>query len=87
MDVGVRTNEDMGRRGALQVACWETIEEFGRVAGQRKVARADNARELAEWVGDVQETDGLAAHGLTGPYQRLVGPGGCSTINPTDPMV
>ena len=33
MDAGVRTNEDMGRCGALQAACWETMEEFGRVAG------------------------------------------------------
>ena len=51
MDAGVRTNEDMGRCGALQVACWETMEEFGRVTGQRKVARTDSARELAEWGG------------------------------------
>ena len=44
-------NEDMGRLGVLQAACWETMEEFGRVAGQRKVAHADSARELAEWGG------------------------------------
>ena len=49
MDAGVRTNEDMGRRGVLQAACCETMEQFGRVTGQRKVARADSARELAEW--------------------------------------
>ena len=68
MDVGVRANEDMGRRGALQAACWETNEEFGWVARQRKVARVDSARELAEWVC-VQETDGPAARGLIGPYR------------------
>ena len=49
MDVGVRTNEDTGRFGTLQAACWETIEEFSRVAGPKKVARADSTRELAEW--------------------------------------
>ena len=48
MDAGVRTNEDMGRRGVLQAACWETTEEFGRVTGQRRLAHADSARELAE---------------------------------------
>ena len=88
MDVGpvdgrrVRTNEDMGRRGALQAACWETMEEFRRVAGQRKVARVDSARELAEGEGDAQETDGLAARGLTGPYWRLVGPWGTVQSTP-----
>ena len=51
MDAGVRTNEDMGRHGVLQAACWETMEEFGWVAKQRKVARANSARELAEWWG------------------------------------
>ena len=51
MDAGVRTNEDMGRRGALQAARWETNKEFGWVIGQRKVAHADSARELAEWGG------------------------------------
>ena len=51
MDAGVRTNEDMGRRGALQAACCETMEQFGRVAGQRKVTCTDSARELAEWGG------------------------------------
>ena len=81
MDAGVRTNEDMGRRGALQVACCETMEQFGRVAGQRKVAYADNARELAEW-GDVQETDGPAARGLTRTYRRLVGPWGAVQSTP-----
>ena len=82
MDAGVRTNEDMGRRGALQAACCETMEQFGRVAGQRKVARADNARELAEWGGDAQETDRPAARGLTGPYWRLVGPWGAVQSTP-----
>ena len=83
MDAGVRMNEDMGRRGALQVACWETIEEFGRVAGQRKVARANSARELAEWGGVcVQEMDGPTARGLTGPYRQLVGPWGAVQSTP-----
>ena len=48
MDTGIRTNEDIGRCGALQAACCETMAQFGRVTGQRKVARADSARELAE---------------------------------------
>ena len=33
------------------------VEEFSRVAGQRKVAHAYSTRELAEW-GDAQKTDG-----------------------------
>ena len=51
MDAGVLTDEDMGRLGALQPACLMPMEEFSRVAGQRKVARVDNTRELAEWGG------------------------------------
>ena len=61
-----------GRSKTLQVARQWTNEDFGRVAGQRKVARADSARELAEW-GEAQETDGPAARGLTRRYGRLVG--------------
>ena len=35
----------------MQVARQRTNEEFGWVAGQRKVARVDSVRELAEWGG------------------------------------
>ena len=51
MDAGVQTNEDTGRLGALQAAWWMPVEEFSRVAGQRKAAHADSTRELAEWGG------------------------------------
>ena len=62
-----------GRSKTLQVARQWTNEDFGRVAGQRKVARAHSAWELAEWGGEAQETDGPAARGLTRQYGRLVG--------------
>ena len=42
-------NGMLGRSKTLQVARQWTNEDFGRVAGQRKVARADSTRELAEW--------------------------------------
>ena len=57
MDIGVLTNEATGRLGALQAACCETMEQFGRVARQRKVARADSGRELAEWGVFKKRTD------------------------------
>ena len=81
----MRTWEDVGAC-KLQAACWETMEEFRRVAGQRKVARVDSARELAEW-------GGCAGNGRTCNTRSdwavlaIGGTLGCSTINPTDPMV
>ena len=86
MDAGVQTNEDMGRRGALQAACWETMEEFGRVAGQRKGACADSARELAEWGGCVGNRRTYSTQS-DWAVLAIGGTLGCSTINPTDPMV
>ena len=48
MDAGVQTNEDMGRLGAFQAACWTPKEEFSRVAVEGKAAHADSTEELAE---------------------------------------
>ena len=75
-----------GRSETLQVARQRTNEEFGRVAGQRKVASADNVRELAEWGGSAG--NGRTCSMRSDQAVRAIGGiVGCSTISPTDPMV
>ena len=75
-----------GRSKTLRVARQWTNEDFGRIAGQRKVARADSARELAEWGGSAG--NGRTCSTLSDQAIRAIGGiVGCSTINPTNPVV
>ena len=76
----------LGRSKTLQVARQWTNEDFGQVAGQRKVAPANNVRELAEWGGSAG--NGWTCSTRSDQVVRAIGgSGGCSTINPTDPVV
>ena len=75
-----------GRSKTLQVARQWTNEDFGRVAGQRKVTRANSARELAEWGGSAG--NGRTCSTRSDQAVRAIGGiVGCGTITPTDPMV
>ena len=62
------------------------VEEFSRVAGQRKVARADSMRELAEW-GDAQEMDGHCGMRSDWAVLAIGGTTGHNTVNPIGTMV
>ena len=63
------------------------MEEFSRVAGQRKAARAESTRELAEWGGDAQETDGYCRMRSDWAVLAIGGTTGCSTVNSDGTMV